>query len=317
MKDTVIAILVYKNRYTELIENINKVLDKYDVILFAQSNDDKLEEYEKYRNNVTDIICVNADNIAKKRQAIYDKCYELGYKYMFELDDDLKWEGKYIDESCKRQTSNSYKYKKIECEKLFDELLNKMKEHNAGMAAFMLPFYIGFGQPNDVTINRKLNAGQFILFDLEQLHKNNIKYKYLDMNGTEDICFMLDTMISGINVITLQYMSYGLCNNNFFHDTNKSSSQFDNHYGRYYLILWDNINYNIPISIDKRGVLHRRIRWDKYFNISEMPKPNSKRDKVVHEMIMNYYNEHHTVDETITKNVIDYLMDDYNKSHNK
>lgn len=317
MKETVVAIPVYKYRYTNLIDNISKVLDKYDVILFTHDDDDAIDEYEKYKNVLTDVICVHAENINQKRLAVYNKCKELGYRYMFELDDDLKWEGKYIDESCKRQTSNSYKYKKIEFEKLFDELLDKMKLHDAGMASFMLPFYIGFGCPEEVRENTKLNAGQFVLFDLQKLAEKNVTYRFPDMSGTDDVSFMLDALVSGLKVITLQYMSYGLCNNNFFNEGNHSSSEFTTHYKRFYLILWDNINFNVPISIDKRGVLHRRIRWDKYYDISEMPPFNSKRDKAVHEMIMNYYNEHHTVDDTITKNVIDYLMDDYNKSHNK
>ena len=121
-----------------------------------------------------------------------------------------------------------------------------------------------------------------------------------------------------MQVITLKYMTYGICNDNFFRDNkNTTSSMFANMYDRYAIILWDNLHYNIPIGIDKRGVLHRRIRWDRYFDVSENPSFKSKKDVYVNEMIVNYYNKNNTIDNVIIDEVINYLKEEYDKAHSK
>lgn len=309
--DIVIAIPVYKLRYTELIDGISKDIDlyknKYDIIIFSQSNDVMKDEYYKYKTDYIDVIEVNATNLAEKRREMYDKCIAMGYKKMFQIDDDMKYEGQMIDETTKRTTSNSYKKKDIKFNLLLEELLLRQAEYDAAYASFKIDIYLFAGRPGKINKNTSLNAGGFVLLDLEKLVSKGVTYRWTDYNSLEDFCFVIDALMKGLDVITIDYMTYKLCNGNSFSKNTKDSVIFNTDYDRYRLILWDAYHYNVRIRIDKRGILHRKIRWADYYNKDTMPILKKPEDIEINKMIKEYIEEHNTVDEHIISKVIEKL----------
>lgn len=322
MKQIAICVPSYGHRYKELISNLHNIninddQHQYDKYIFVSNNDETKLEYESYKSDTVSVIYVDANNLPSKRQAILDFCINNNYDYMFMIDDDVKYSAKYISEETKRETSNSYRSYRTDIDILFKEAVKLAEENNAGHVSFTLPFYIGFKKPNEIVKNKSLNAGQFILLDIKQIVKNNIHYD-VTFFSTEDISLLLDCLISGINCMAINYMSYELCNDNFFRDNkNDTSAAFENMWDRYKTMFGDNYKYNIPISIDKRKVLHRRIKFEKYFNANKMPSFKNAYDENVHNMIVEYYDAHQKFDNEIISNVINYLWGIYEERHTK
>ncbi len=322
MKRIAICVPSYGHRYKELISNLHNIninddQHQYDKYIFVSNNDETKLEYESYKSDNVSVIYVDANNLPSKRQAILDFCINNNYDYMFMIDDDVKYSAKYISEETKRETSNSYRSYRTDIDILFKEAVKLAEENNAGHVSFTLPFYIGFKKPNEIVKNKSLNAGQFILLDIKQIVENNIHYD-ITFFSTEDISLLLDCLISGINCMAINYMSYELCNDNFFRDNkNDTSAAFENMWDRYKTMFGDNYKYNIPISIDKRKVLHRRIKFEKYFNANKMPSFKNAYDENVHNMIVEYYNTHQKFDNEIISNVINYLWGIYEERHTK
>lgn len=322
MKRIAICVPSYGHRYKELISNLHNIninddQHQYDKYIFVSNNDETKLEYESYKSDNVGVIYVDANNLPSKRQAILDFCINNNYDYMFMIDDDVKYSAKYISEETKRETSNSYRSYRTNIDILFKEAVKLAEENDAGHVSFTLPFYIGFKKPNEIVKNKSLNAGQFILLDIKQIVENNIHYD-VTFFSTEDISLLLDCLISGINCMAINYMSYELCNDNFFRDNkNDTSAAFENMWDRYKTMFGDNYKYNIPISIDKRKVLHRRIKFEKYFNANKMPTFKNTYDENVHNMIVEYYDTHQKFDNEIISNVINYLWGIYEERHTK
>lgn len=322
MKRIAICVPSYGHRYKELISNLHNIninddQHQYDKYIFVSNNDETKLDYESYKSDNVGVIYVDANNLPSKRQAILDFCINNNYDYMFMIDDDVKYSAKYISEETKRETSNSYRSYRTDIDILFKEAIKLAEDNNAGHVSFTLPFYIGFKKPNEIVKNKSLNAGQFILLDIKQIVENNIHYD-VTFFSTEDISLLLDCLMSGINCMAINYMSYELCNDNFFRDNkNDTSAAFENMWDRYKTMFGDNYKYNIPISIDKRKVLHRRIKFEKYFNVNKMPSFKNAYDENVHNMIVEYYDAHQKFDNEIISNVINYLWGIYVERHTK
>ena len=320
MKKIAICVPSYGHRYKELISNLHNIninddVHQYDKYIFVSNDDMAKSEYDIYKSDDVKVINVDAANLPSKRQAALDYCINNDYDYMFMIDDDVKYSAKYISEETKRSTSDSYRSICMKIDALFIEAVKLAEENNAGHVSFTLPFYIGFKKPNEIVKNKALNAGQFILLDLRQIKEKNIKYD-VEFFSTEDISLLLDCLISGIDCMAINYMSYELCNDNFFRDNNNATSAvFDNMWSRYRTMFGDNYRYNIPISIDKRKVLHRRIKFEKYAGINEMPSFKNKYDEEVHKMIVDYYDKNKKFDNEIIENVINYLWGIYEQKH--
>lgn len=316
-KRIAICVPSYGHRYTKFIDNMHTISDEYDKYIFVSDDDERINEYDKYmqHDNVHVITCP-AGNLPKKRQCILDFCMVNYYDYCYMIDDDCRFSSKYISEETKRTTSNSYRTVRTDLQPLLDEGVRVMNETNTGHISFCIPWYLGLmKQSNLLSFNTRLNAGQFILLDLKQFKEKNIEYD-TTFFCTEDIDLLLKCLISGIECRCINYMTYELCNDNFFkEDKNHSSSVFDNMTARYRTMFGDNYKYNIPIIIDKRGVLHRRIRFDKYFSVNEMPNFKNPSDEILHNMIVEYYDKNGEFDKTITNIVIEYLKREYNKKH--
>lgn len=92
MKEIVICIPTYKNRYSNLLNYVNTLSDKYDVCVVFSTYDEKLPEYDtNYQWNDKIIkLYTDAPTIGAKHQFIIDEMYKRGYKYVFQIDDDIK-----------------------------------------------------------------------------------------------------------------------------------------------------------------------------------------------------------------------------------
>lgn len=284
----VIAIPSYKNRYNELLNAIDGIDPKYDVIVFLSDTDpNKQQYYSQYsfkRSNVK-FVELDAQTIGVKRQQVADYCYDHGYRYMIELDDDLRSFAYKITEETKRKTSESYSRIKISLSELFDKMCDVMDETDAVFVSPKFPFSLGFSKPDTLNINKSINFGQCILLDVIKLHENNIKYE-TDNYYHEDVDLVFKMLQHGLSCVTIGDYAFDVTPASS--DNNNSAignmEMFDKRYINLYLRYRDGVS----LRMGKHGEIRFTSKLDKYFNTFELPVKNDKWHREFYELCKTY-----------------------------
>lgn len=281
-----IYIPTYNNRYSEMLNYTNTLIKSYDVFIIFSNNDEKLESYNKYEWNekIQKVYC-NARTIGEKRQFALDYLYERGYKYVVQIEDDIRTFASEINDSTKRTTSDSYAKAKISIEEMLKKMLNAAEEYNAAFVSPSFPFSLGFSKPGAIAINKSLNFGQFNMVDVELLKKYNIKYDVRE-NVHDDIDLVLQLLQNGLNCVTLKDTAFevigssSLLENSTICNGNKQNLMRINLYLKY--------RDGISLRIGKHGELRMTCKLDKYFNTKEIPIKNDKYHKELYELCQKY-----------------------------
>ena len=281
-----IYIPTYNNRYSEMLNYTNTLIKSYDVFIIFSNNDEKLESYNSYEwdENIQKVYC-NAKTIGEKRQFALDYLYERGYKYVVQIEDDIRTFASEINNSTKRTTSNSYAKAKISIEEMLKKMLNAAEEYNAAFVSPSFPFSLGFSKPGAIAINKSLNFGQFNMIDVEVLKKYNIKYDVRE-NVHDDIDLVLQLLQNGLNCVTLKDTAFevigssSLLENSTICNGNKQNLMRINLYLKY--------RDGISLRIGKHGELRMTCKLDKYFNTKEIPIKNDKYHKELYELCQKY-----------------------------
>ena len=281
-----IYIPTYNNRYSEMLNYTNTLIKSYDVFIIFSNNDEKLESYNSYEwdENIQKVYC-NAKTIGEKRQFALDYLYERDYKYVVQIEDDIRTFASEINNSTKRTTSNSYAKAKISIEEMLKKMLNAAEEYNAAFVSPSFPFSLGFSKPGAIAINKSLNFGQFNMVDVELLKKYNIKYDARE-NVHDDIDLVLQLLQNGLNCVTLKDTAFevigssSLLENSTICNGNKQNLMRINLYLKY--------RDGISLRIGKHGELRMTCKLDKYFNTKEIPIKNDKYHKELYELCQKY-----------------------------
>lgn len=281
-----IYIPTYNNRYSEMLNYTNTLIKSYDVFIIFSNNDEKLESYNNYEWNekIQKVYC-DAKTIGEKRQFALDYLYEKGYKYVAQIEDDIRTFASEINDSTKRTTSDSYAKAKISIEEMLKKMLNVAKEYNAAFVSPSFPFSLGFSKPGAIAINKSLNFGQFNMVDVELLKKYNIKYDVRE-NVHDDIDLVLQLLQNGLNCVTLKDTAFevigssSLLENSTICNGNKQNLMRINLYLKY--------RDGISLRIGKHGELRMTCKLDKYFNTKEIPIKNDKYHKELYELCQKY-----------------------------
>lgn len=286
MNKVAIYIPTYNNRYSEMLNYANTLIKSYDVFIVFSNNDEKLESYNTYKWNekIQKVYC-DAKTIGEKRQFVLNYLYNKGYKYVIQIEDDIKTFASEINDSSKRTTSDSYAKVKISIEEMIDKMLKAAQEHNAAFVSPAFPFSLGFSKPGAIAINKSLNFGQFNMVDAEILKKNNIKYDVRE-NVHDDIDLVLQLLQNGLNCITLKDTAFevigssSLLENSTICNGNKQDLMRINLYLKY--------RDGISLRMGKHGELRMTCKLDKYFNTKEIPIKDDKYHKELFELCKKY-----------------------------
>lgn len=286
MNKVAIYIPTYNNRYCEMLNYTNTLIKSYDVFIVFSNNDEKLESYNTYEwdPKIQKLYC-DAKTIGEKRQFVLDYLYDRGYKYVIQIEDDIKTFASEINDSSKRTTSDSYAKVKISIEEMIDKMLKAAQEHNAAFVSPSFPFSLGFSKPGAIAINKSLNFGQFNMVDVEILKKNNIKYDVRE-NVHDDIDLVLQLLQNGLNCVTLKDTAFevigssSLLENSTICNGNKQDLMRINLYLKY--------RDGISLRIGKHGELRMTCKLDKYFNTKEIPIKDDKYHKELFELCKKY-----------------------------
>lgn len=281
-----IYIPTYNNRYSEMLNYTNILIKSYDVFIIFSNNDEKLESYNDYEWNakIQKVYC-DAKTIGEKRQFALDYLYEKGYRYVIQIEDDIRTFASEINNSTKRTTSDSYAKAKISIEEMLKKMLNAAEEYNAVFVSPSFPFSLGFSKPGAIAINKSLNFGQFNMVDVELLKKYNIKYDVRE-NVHDDIDLVLQLLQNGLNCVTLKDTAFevigssSLLENSTICNGNKQNLMRINLYLKY--------RDGISLRIGKHGELRMTCKLDKYFNTKEIPIKNDKYHKELYELCQKY-----------------------------
>ena len=281
-----IYIPTYNNRYSEMLNYTNILIKSYDVFIIFSNNDEKLESYNNYEWNtkIQKVYC-DAKTIGEKRQFALDYLYERGYKYVVQIEDDIRTFASEINDSTKRTTSDSYAKAKISIEEMLKKMLNAAEEYNAAFVSPSFPFSLGFSKPGAIAVNKSLNFGQFNMVDVELLKKYNIKYDVRE-NVHDDIDLVLQLLQNGLNCVTLKDTAFevigssSLLENSTICNGNKQNLMRINLYLKY--------RDGISLRIGKHGELRMTCKLDKYFNTKEIPIKNDKYHKELYELCEKY-----------------------------
>jgi len=281
-----IYIPTYNNRYSDMLNYTNELIKSYQVFIVFSNNDEKLESYNSYKwdEKIQKVYC-DAKTIGQKRQYVLNYLYERGFKYVIQIEDDIRTFASEINDSTKRTTSDSYAKEKISIETLIGKMLKVAQEHNAAFVSPSFPFSLGFSKPGALTINKSLNFGQFNMIDVEQVKEHNIKYDIRE-NVHDDIDFVLQLLQKGLTCITLKDTAFevigssSLLENSTICNGNKQDIMRINLYLKY--------RDGISLRIGKHGELRMTCKLDKYFNTNEIPIKNDKYHNTLYELCKQY-----------------------------
>jgi len=281
-----ICIPTYNNRYSEVLNYINKLTTLGDVYVIFSNNDDKLNEYDSYdwNDKINKVYC-DANTIGEKREFLVDYMYDKGYQYIIQMDDDVRTFASEINEFTKRTTSDSYAKKKITLETLITRLIDKMIQYDAAFISPSFPFSLGFSKPGAIAINKSLNFGQFTVIDVLKLKANNIKYDTRD-NIHEDIDLVIQMLQHGMTCITLKDTAFEVTGSSslFENSTVCQANSLDIARVNLYLKYRDGIS----LRIGKRGELRLTCKLDKYWNTFEIPVKNDLYHNKMYELCQKY-----------------------------
>lgn len=252
--NNVICVPSYGFRFTELFDALRTIKD-YDVKIFVSNDDPNLN---KYNDLGIDIINTDSKNIAEKRKFIVDWTIENGYEYAYIIEDDVKAFGEKITPETKRETSNTYRRFKVTIEEMVNVLYDKMKEHNASFGSFIRNIYLGFSKPGAVKINKSLNCGQFICYNVNDVKNNNISI-YTEELIPEDVKFCMDILMSGLTCICVADYTY-------IEQPDKTSVVHSGVINRSMAHIRFAKMYNCPLKIDKSDIIRPVITFKNYVN---------------------------------------------------
>jgi len=286
MNKVAIYIPTYNNRYSDMLNYANILIKSYDVFIIFSNNDEELESYNTYEwdEKIQKIYC-DAKTIGEKRQFTLDYLYKRGYKYVIQIEDDIRTFASEINDSSKRTTSDSYAKVKISIEKMLDKMLKTAQEHNAAFVSPSFPFSLGFSKPGAIAINKSLNFGQFNMVDVEMLKKYNIHYDIRE-NVHDDIDLVLQLLQNGLTCVTLKDTAFevigssSLLENSTICNGNKQDLMRINLYLKY--------RDGISLRIGKHGELRMTCKLDKYFNTKEIPVKDDKYHRELFELCKKY-----------------------------
>lgn len=259
----VICIPSYGFRYTELFDAL-KTISNYDIKIFTSNDDPNLNKYNEIG---IDIVNTNTKSIAEKRKYIVDWTINNGYEYAYIIEDDVKAFGEKITPETKRETSDTYRRLKAPIEEMINLLYNKMKEHNASFGSFIRNIYLGFSKPGAVKINKSLNCGQFVCYNVNDVKNNNISI-YTDELIPEDVKFCMDILMSGLTCICVADYTY-------IEQPEKTSVVHSGNDRSLAHIRFARM-YNCPLKIDKNNIIRPVINFKNYVNGLPEYKKNVK-----------------------------------------
>lgn len=286
MNKVAIYIPTYNNRYSDMLNYANILIKSYDVFIIFSNNDEELKSYNTYEwdEKIQKVYC-DAKTIGEKRQFTLDYLYKRGYKYVIQIEDDIRTFASEINDSSKRTTSDSYAKVKISIEKMLDKMLKTAQEHNAAFVSPSFPFSLGFSKPGAIAINKSLNFGQFNMVDVEMLKKYNIHYDIRE-NVHDDIDLVLQLLQNGLTCVTLKDTAFevigssSLLENSTICNGNKQDLMRINLYLKY--------RDGISLRIGKHGELRMTCKLDKYFNTKEIPVKDDKYHRELFELCKKY-----------------------------
>jgi len=286
MNKVAIYIPTYKNRYKEMLNYTNTLINKFDVFIVFSTYDDKLESYNEYKwDDRIQKLYTDAKTIGAKRQFTVDYLYEKGYQYVIQIEDDIRSFGSEINENTKRTTSNSYAKVKVNIDNVIEKMLNTAEKYNAAYVSPSFPFSLGFSTPNSVAINKSINFGQFNMVDVKMMKEHNIKYDIRE-NVHDDVDLVIQLLQNGLTCVTLKdtalevITSSSLSENSTLCDGNKQDIMRINLYLKY--------RDGISLRIGKHGELRMTCKLDKYFNTKEIPIKDDEYHRKMYELCKEY-----------------------------
>ncbi len=256
---TVICIPSYGFRYVELFDALKEITE-YDIKIFISNDDDRINDYKSLG---IDIINTSAKNIAEKRKFIVDWTIENNYDYAFIIEDDVKSYGYKITSETKRPTSKTYKRIRVPIKEAIDVLYNRTIEYNATFSSLIRNAFLGFSHPGNVKVNKSLNCGQFICYNVNDIKNNNISI-YTDVLFPEDVKFCMDILMKGLTCICVADYTY-------IENSSNKSVIFSDTIDRSMIHILFAKMYNCPLTIDAQGIIRPVIKFNKYFNIDKLP----------------------------------------------
>lgn len=283
---TAIYIPTYNNRYSEMLNYANTLIKTCSVFIIFSNNDEKLESYNTYEwdPKIQKLYC-DAKTIGEKRQFALDYLYEKGFKYVVQIEDDIRTFASEINDSTKRTTSDSYAKARISIEEMLKKMLKAAQEHNAAFVSPSFPFSLGFSKPGAISINKSLNFGQFNMVDVEKLKMYNINYDVRE-NVHDDIDLVLQLLQAGLNCVTLKDTAFevigssSLLENSTICNGNKQDLMRINLYLKY--------RDGISLRMGKHGELRMTCKLDKYWNTKEIPIKDDKYHQELFELCKKY-----------------------------
>lgn len=312
-KKVLVCIPVYKAQRFKLLDYIaENPIDGVDYYYITQENDDKKDVYaNRYKQylHMHEYCCV-AKNIQEKRYAFYNHFIKEDYDYMIMLDDDILPKSQYIDGTL-TNTKNSYKCKKCEINKLFNELINVASDNpETGIFAFTRFGFLGNAGLLEVMHNKSICFAQFILINLDVLRKHpNVNFTK-DVMMMEDIDFGYKAIADGIPFAKICYMTFIPELSSTFGILGKKRSSLiyteDNHFHDIQLINTYK-KFGGALRINKKNQIVFASKPSKYINVGlnhlRVPFKKSGFDKELDAIVFSKP----TVDEDICNKVFEYL----------
>lgn len=286
MNKTAIYIPSYQNRYDEIFNYVNELSKDYDIFIVLSEDDTKLKNYaEKFDfNDSIKLVLTDCKTIGEKRQFIMTDAYKHEYKYVIQLDDDIRNYGYRITEATKRTTSDSYRREKISLKELLDTLINKIEEINCSYISPMFPFSLGFSKPGKLNINKNLNFGQCTVFNVKDFNDLGLVYDSRK-NVHEDIDIIIQLLQNGKTCVTLGDYGFEVVPNssNLSSSVVAGTSALDLCRISLYLKYRD----GITLRIGKRGELRLTCKLDKYWNTKEIPIKKDKYHQDIYQLCLD------------------------------
>lgn len=268
----VICVPSYGFRYAELFDALKEITG-YDIKIFVSNDDSRINDYKSLG---IDIINTSAKNIAEKRKFIVDWTIENDYEYAYIIEDDIKPIFKKITSETKRTTSNSYRPIKCSLQEAINVLYNNMKKYDAAFGSFIRPPYLGFSKPNLVKVNRGLNCGQYICYNVKKIKYNDI-HIYTENIIPEDVKFCLDILLAGLTCICV-------CDYCYIEEPCKKSTVHSDYIDRNLAHIRLAKMFNCTLRKDKSGnVIRPNIDFKKYTH-GIIPEYDNKVKKYYEEL---------------------------------
>ena len=275
MNKIAVVVLGYKNRYHNkeyhLVNNLHNFDKKYDVYLALQKNDPCLNEYYNLvkEDDHVKILVFDVTSASTKRDAIYNYLLEHEYDGYFQYDDDVNFVAYKIDESTKRETSNTYRSYKCDMNEMLDKIISVAQEKDAAYVSVTRWGFLGWQKPNTVKMNMGINPAQFAYFDINKMHACGAKY-HLKEEVYEDIDMLLQLMQAGYNACQVCDYMYKTCNT--ADKSGKSSVAFTGSDKIELIEIGTYMKYHGDLKLDREGNFIRcKINVKQYFNTHELP----------------------------------------------